>query len=506
MVDYGMIDEVVYWGELKLRISRKLLVASLIMSFGIFASASVYASEINVDVGFDTVEFRDQRPALVDGRTLVPIRDVFEHLGFHVDWHQAARAVTIVGNGNVAVIVIGSNTFTVNGIEHALDVPAQIIGGSTMLPLRAVLTHFGYYVGWNANTSTVQVSATPTSGIDHRPADNFQSFITSYAFLDWGIIVLEAEDNVLWATQFRTGNLMKSVNQGVNWTLIREFPRPINAIHADGHGNLFVATSLDRWAPRGSAELFKSTDGGQSFRHVLDIQSGAPMNWNIASQDGTMFVSEYGFKWLPNNARRIYRSLDFGETWTMVYEPPQTLDYHNHKILMTEDGIIYQSVGDGMNSQIKRSTDNGYTWTTAVYGFQPTSGLVFDDYILWGLDGGPWMGIARYDRQTHQMDQALVLPQPFSGPAYDLMMVNGIIYAPFLSYGGYSFPASIFFSEDEGHTWHLLGYIEKAAVHGVGLNHIVTDGRYAYIDIGAPIIRDGHVEMFRGTLRIGLLN
>ena len=493
-----------------MKMSRKLLVTVLALSFSIFASASLYAAnEIGVDIGFSRVEFGEQGPVLVDGRTLVPIREVFEELGFHVEWDPAAQAVTLVRTeydvSDVAVIIIGSEVFTINGEEFTLDVPAQIIGGSTVLPIRAVLEGLGYYVGWNAATNTVQISLRPAAGLDHRPADNFQSFITNYAFLDWGIIVLEAEDGVLWATQFRTGNLMKSTDHGESWAFVHEFARPINAIYADGYGHLFVTTTLDRWAPRGTGEVFKSSDGGDSFRHVLDIGVGVPLRWNIASQDGTMFMSEYGFKWLDNNARRIFRSLDFGETWVTIHEPPQTLDYHNHKILITEDGIIYQSVGDGQNSQILRSDDNGYTWTTAVRGFQPTSGLVFDAHILWGLDGGPWMGVARYDRQSGEMTQAFVLPQPFSGPAYDMIMVHGIIYAAFLSYGGYSFPASIFYSEDEGVTWHLMGYIEKAPHDGVGLNHIVTDGRYAFIDIGAPVNRDGMVEMFRGTLRIDLL-
>jgi hypothetical protein len=85
-------------------------------------------------------------------------------------------------------------------------------------------------------------------------------------------------------------------------------------------------------------------------------------------------------------------------------------------------------------------------------------------------------------------------------------MVRGIIYAPFLSYGGYVFPASIWFSEDQGESWQLLGYIEKAPHDGVGLNHIVTDGQFAYIDIGTPVYRDGAVHMYRGTLRFELLN
>ena len=489
-----------------MKIFRKLLTSALFLSFGIFAPESLYANEIGVDIGFEQVEFGTQSPIVIDDKTFVPIREVFENLGYHTEWNPAKRTVTLTGQGHIVVITIGSNVFTINDKEYSLDAPAQSIGDSAMLPVRGVLEALGHHVGWNAAANTVQISPAPASGIDRRSADNFHDFITDYAFLDWGIIVLESDDDTLWATQFRTGNLMKSTDHGESWTLAYQFTKPINAIYADGYSNLFVTTTLDRWAAIGMSEVFKSSDGGMSFRRVLDIEAGAPMRWNIASQGGTMFISEYGFKWLDNNARRIYRSLDFGETWVTVHEPPQTIDYHNHKILITKDSVIYQSIGDGKNAQIIRSFDNGNTWTQAISGFQPTSGIAFETHILWGLDGGPWMGVARYDKQTGEMTRAFVLPEPFSGPSYDMILKDGIVYAAFLSYEGYDFPASIWYSKDEGINWHQLGYIEKTPQAGVGLNHIVADERFAYIDISTPIVRNGKIDLFRGTLRIELLN
>jgi len=343
--------------------------------------------------------------------------------------------------------------------------------------------------------------------IDFAEADNFSDFITEYALLAPGIIAMEAQDGVVWAREFLTGNLMKSTDHGETWHFVYAFEKPINAIYADGHGNLFVTVTQDRWAAEGTGEVFKSSDGGETFRKVLDIVAGVPVWWNIASQDGIMFMSEYGFKWLDDNARRIYRSLDFGETWEIIYEPPPTLDYHNHKILITEDGVVYQSIGDGQNAKIIRSFDWGYNWETAVYGFQPTSAVAFDSHILWGLDGGPWSGVARYDRQTGEMSEAFVAPEGFSGgPVYDMILAHGVAYAIILSYEGHDNYASIFYSKDEGVTWHLMGYIESAPEHGIGLNALVADEKFGYIDFGSPIHRDGAVERFRGTLRFELLN
>ena len=40
---------------------------------------------------------------------------------------------------------------------HTLDIPAQIIGGRTMLPLMAVLESVGYQLDWDGLTNTVSV-------------------------------------------------------------------------------------------------------------------------------------------------------------------------------------------------------------------------------------------------------------------------------------------------------------------------------------------------------------
>jgi len=113
---------------------------------------------ISVTINDRPVAFADQGPVIVDGRTLVPVAGVFQALGFNTEWNSDIRQVAITRTGDVIIIVIDNNTFTTNGITHTLDVPAQIIGGRTMLPLAPVLQSVGYNVGWNAGTRTVLVS------------------------------------------------------------------------------------------------------------------------------------------------------------------------------------------------------------------------------------------------------------------------------------------------------------------------------------------------------------
>ncbi|MCL2047139.1 MAG: copper amine oxidase N-terminal domain-containing protein [Defluviitaleaceae bacterium] len=123
----------------------------------------VFASEaISVIANGERVNFPDQAPLAVSGRTLVPVRGVFEVLGFVVEWDSGTQRVTLTRSEDTILITLGSDTFTTNGESHTLDVPAQIIGGRTMLPIRAVLESVGYNLEWEEDTRTVVVG---TSGV-----------------------------------------------------------------------------------------------------------------------------------------------------------------------------------------------------------------------------------------------------------------------------------------------------------------------------------------------------
>jgi len=136
----------------------KTLFFALLLTFALAAPLAVYASdEIRVTVDGTQVNFAQQSPVIVENRTLVPVRGVFEQLGFVVTWNDTTRAATLTRSDYTIVITIGSNIFTTNGTRHTLDVPAQIINGATMLPLRAVLESIGYRLDWIPATRTVLI-------------------------------------------------------------------------------------------------------------------------------------------------------------------------------------------------------------------------------------------------------------------------------------------------------------------------------------------------------------
>ena len=177
---------------------KKLLVTYVIALSAIFLfTISIYANEIQVTVNGENVVFSDQNPVIVGGRTLVPIRDVFETMGFDIGWNNETRVVTLERDRDVVIVTIDSDTFTINGESFELDVPAQIIGGRTMLPLRAVLESVGYELDWDGAASTVIITASEMSGDDKNinANENGETDIitTRIGSVDFGFISVPGE-------------------------------------------------------------------------------------------------------------------------------------------------------------------------------------------------------------------------------------------------------------------------------------------------------------------------
>lgn len=100
-----------------------------------------------------------QLPVIVEGRTLVPLRSVFEALGATVEWNNELRSVTSVKGDVTITLAVDSKDMVVNGEVKVLDVPAQIMNDRTMVPVRAVAEAFGAKVEWNNDTRTVVITA-----------------------------------------------------------------------------------------------------------------------------------------------------------------------------------------------------------------------------------------------------------------------------------------------------------------------------------------------------------
>ena len=135
----------------------KKIVAFLLTLVICVSVVPVFAnSEISVYLDNEKIQF-DVTPLLVSGRTLVPMRVIFEKLGAIVDWENDLQIATAKKGNTIVGITIGDTTMYKNSEPITLDVSAQLIGGRTLVPLRAVSEAFDCDVQWNGDTQTVNI-------------------------------------------------------------------------------------------------------------------------------------------------------------------------------------------------------------------------------------------------------------------------------------------------------------------------------------------------------------
>ncbi len=112
---------------------------------------------VKVFVADERVTF-DQPPVIEEGRTLVPLRAIFEALDCYVEWDDATKTVTAFRGDDEIKLTIGSADLYKNGeVVATLDVPAKIINSRTLVPVRAISEAFGCNVSWVDETKTVVV-------------------------------------------------------------------------------------------------------------------------------------------------------------------------------------------------------------------------------------------------------------------------------------------------------------------------------------------------------------
>lgn len=137
------------------RLISALIVAAMMLSF-----TSVFATDApSAEVFIDGTKLEcDVPPIIENGRTLVPMRAIFEALGANVYWDADTKTVTAVAGGTVVILQIGNELAFVNSDSHTLDVPAQIINDRTLVPARFASEALNATVEWDETNRRVNVT------------------------------------------------------------------------------------------------------------------------------------------------------------------------------------------------------------------------------------------------------------------------------------------------------------------------------------------------------------
>lgn len=134
-----------------------------ILTFVLVITTCAFASNVSVQINGEIVNFKDEQgntvnAQIINDRTMVPMRKIFEILGVTISWDGENRIVTGV-KGNTSIKLQIDNTIatkTVNGntTEIVLDTAPTIVNNRTMVPLRFIAESLEKQVGWDASNRT----------------------------------------------------------------------------------------------------------------------------------------------------------------------------------------------------------------------------------------------------------------------------------------------------------------------------------------------------------------
>lgn len=100
----------------------------------------------------------DQPPIIIDDRVMIPMRTLFEQMGYGVLYDEATQTATAVKGEEKIYVKVNSKTILCENAAtdySPCDVVPQIVSGRMLVPLRAFAEATGCLVDWNENKRLV---------------------------------------------------------------------------------------------------------------------------------------------------------------------------------------------------------------------------------------------------------------------------------------------------------------------------------------------------------------
>jgi len=202
----------------------------------------------------------------------------------------------------------------------------------------------------------------------------------------WGVA---GKPNLLYAA-FATGGFWKTEDAGSSWTPLFD-QQGTQAI-----GNFALAPSNPDIIYLGTGEanifraslagmgVYKSTDGGKSWKHVGLENTGTIARIVIHPQNpDIVYVAASGNEWSYNAERGVYQSTDGGKSWKKILYVNDKTGCIDLVIDPSDSNILYASMWNRVRKRwsdptpedgdyIYKSTDGGKTWRIINQGLPDT--------------------------------------------------------------------------------------------------------------------------------------
>ncbi|MDD3365165.1 MAG: copper amine oxidase N-terminal domain-containing protein [Syntrophomonas sp.] len=229
-----------------------LIIAILVLFIGSNTLTTLAISAPRVTLDGEDVSF-DVPPITINGRTLVPLRAIFEAMGVTVQWNAETNTVTATEGTTTIVLQIDNLNATVNGNTVSLDVPAQIVNSRIMVPTRFIAESLGSEITWDADEETVVINSSLTINIDNSDdeyikAENRRSIL----WIEKGY--LSKTDILSIANKTETGinDIEKYIDRHFNKKInfyISGKKEPSYATNTNGNPSIYLSYVKEKKAP-----------------------------------------------------------------------------------------------------------------------------------------------------------------------------------------------------------------------------------------------------------------
>ena len=144
----------------------RIIVALVISLLCLIPTVSAYSEKV-ISLEIDGTVIRTEvPPTVIGGRTMVPVRDIFEACGANVTWDPATKKITGSKGGKNVVMQVGSNKLYMNSSVATMDCTPVIIEGRTLAPARYVALGFGGTTQWDALNKAVVITGVTTPTVE----------------------------------------------------------------------------------------------------------------------------------------------------------------------------------------------------------------------------------------------------------------------------------------------------------------------------------------------------
>ena len=141
--------------------------------------------------------------------------------------------------------------------------------------------------------------------------------------------------------------------------------------------------------------VYKSTDGGKTYTH-MGLRWSRHINRIVIDprDHNVVFVAATGSLWGPGGERGVYKTTDGGQTWKAVLTVDEDTGANDLVMDPSDNRILYASTyqrrrtaccmnGGGPGSGIWKSTDGGETWNRLTGGLPegPLGRIALDVYL-----------------------------------------------------------------------------------------------------------------------------